>query len=126
MGHSDAPPLEAFVALAGMLAAWPFVQRLMWSYAFSSECVQIYFFGIPTKRIDVGEIESAKITSLFDVLSGVTPYPPKRSRTIMRLNSLFRNVVLIKTRGGYYWCVTPKNPVSAIDSLMLPSCPATV
>ncbi len=119
MSHDDAPPLEAVVGLAVMLAAWPLVMRLMWTYTFNSECVQIYFFGIPLTRIDVREIESARTASLFDVISGITPYPPKRWRTRMRLSSLFRNVVVIKTRGERYWCLTPKNSETAIDSLLL-------
>ena len=119
MSHDDAPPVEAIVALVAMLAAWPLVMRVLWSYSFSSDYVRIYLFGIAIAQVHVDEIEGIRIVSLFDILSGSVPYPPQRWKMRMYINSFFRKVMVLKTKEGYYWCMTPKSADTVVESLQL-------
>jgi hypothetical protein len=117
MNGDDTPPIEAILALMAMLATWPLVMRMLYSYKFDTESVRVYFLGIRVARIPVQEIEWMRITTWFDVLAGNVPYPPQKLRTRIVANSFFRKLVMIKTKQNFFWCVSPKNPEVAIQSL---------
>ncbi len=121
MKNDDLPPLDAILSLIAMLAAWFILLPLIYSYKFDAQSVRIYFLGIRFARIPVENIEWVRITTLFDVLGGNVPYPSHPMRTLIFANSFFRKIVMIKTSRHFFWCLTPKNPEEAIDSLCLKS-----